>query len=34
MPLDIKRRNFLKGIGFIGAGAGAIFADNILNANS
>ncbi|BDI18274.1 hypothetical protein ANSO36C_40760 [Nostoc cf. commune SO-36] len=33
LPLEVKRRHFLKGIGFIGAGAGAIFADHILNAN-
>ncbi|MCC5602989.1 aldo/keto reductase [Nostoc favosum] len=33
LPLEVKRRHFLKGIGFIGAGAGAIFADRILNAN-
>ncbi|MCC5610357.1 aldo/keto reductase [Nostoc sp. CHAB 5834] len=33
LPLEVKRRHFLKGIGFIGAGGGAIFADHILNAN-
>ncbi|MEH1838845.1 MAG: aldo/keto reductase [Nostoc sp.] len=34
LPLEVKWRYFLKGIGFIGAGTGAIFADHILNANS
>ncbi|MGJ5627883.1 aldo/keto reductase [Nostoc sp. CALU 1950] len=34
LPLEVKRRHFLKGIGFIGAGAGAILTDHILNVNS
>ncbi|RCJ26961.1 aldo/keto reductase [Nostoc minutum NIES-26] len=34
LPLELKRRQFLQGLGFIGAGAGAIFTDRILNANS
>jgi len=34
LPLEVKRQDFLKGIGFIGAGAGAIFTDHILNTNS
>ena len=31
---DLGRRHFLKGIGFIGAGAGAILTDQILNSHS
>ncbi|NDJ21664.1 aldo/keto reductase [Nostoc sp. B(2019)] len=31
---ELKRRHFLQGLGFIGAGAGAIIADHILNGNS
>ncbi|WP_341529449.1 aldo/keto reductase [Nostoc sp. UHCC 0302] len=34
LPLELKRRHFLKGIGFIGAGAGALFADHILKGDS
>ncbi|QSJ14477.1 aldo/keto reductase [Nostoc sp. UHCC 0702] len=34
LPLEVKRRQFLQGLGFIGAGAGAIFSDRILNGNS
>jgi uncharacterized protein len=34
LHLELNRRHFLKGIGFIGAGAGAIFTDHILNANN
>jgi predicted aldo/keto reductase-like oxidoreductase len=30
-PFDFKRRQFLKGVGFIGAGAGAFLADHILH---
>lgn len=29
-PLDLKRRQFLKGIGFMGAGVGAVMADEFL----
>src|SRR5919199_2252995 len=33
LSLDVNRRRFLKGIGFIGAGAGAVLADHILRSN-
>jgi aryl-alcohol dehydrogenase-like predicted oxidoreductase len=33
LSLDVNRRQFLKGIGFIGAGAGAALADHILRSN-
>ncbi|HEY9632327.1 MAG TPA: aldo/keto reductase [Coleofasciculaceae cyanobacterium] len=33
LSLDVNRRQFLKGIGFIGAGAGAVLTDHILRSN-
>ncbi len=31
LSFDFKRRQFLKGVGFLGAGAGAFLADHILH---